>query len=102
MKATDNTGVTFINTVLGRGHLSGVINIQLGVFNFSNDEKGDVTLDPSVACRLRMDYNCARQLKESIDSLLKDMENQAYPEVDTSVKITKLNGKSPLHSDSAN
>jgi hypothetical protein len=101
MKSNDNVSVTYVNTVLGRGHLNGVINVQLGVFNFSNDENGDVTLDPSVACRLRMDYNCARQLKESLDSLLKDMENQVS-EVDTSVKITKLNGKSPLHSDHTN
>ena len=100
MKATDTTGVTFINTVLGRGHLCGIANIQLGVFNFSNDQNGDVTLDPSVACRLRMDYNCARQLRDSLDSLLKDMESQISSEIDNSVKITKLNGKSPIHSDS--
>jgi hypothetical protein len=30
------------------------------------------------------------------------MENQASELVDTSVKITKLNGKSPIHSDHTN
>lgn len=97
VKASDAVGVTFINTVLGRGHIGGVVNIQLGVFNFSTDENGDIALDPTVACRLRMDYSCAKHIKESLESLLKEMEDKASP-----VKITKLNGKSHVVEDSIN
>ena len=39
MKPNDSVGVTFVNAVVGRGILHGVINVQLGALNFDADEK---------------------------------------------------------------
>jgi|ERR1035437_3746491 hypothetical protein len=71
MKSVDNVGVTFINTVLGRGVINGVINLTLGVLLFTPDDEGKV-IDPDirVAARLRMDQVCARQLHETLGDLL--------------------------------
>ena len=71
MKSNDTVGVTFVNAVVGRGILNGVLNIQLGCLNFDADEKGKVSNDLSVACRLRMDVECAKDLRDSLDALLK-------------------------------
>lgn len=70
MKSTDQVGITFVNTVLGRGILNGVVNIQLGALQFSEGKDGDVDPDLVVACRLRMDRNCAKQLRDQLDVLL--------------------------------
>ena len=71
MKSVDNVGVTFINTVLGRGIINGVVNLTLGVLLFTPDDAGKV-IDPDirVATRLRMDQVCARQLHETLGDLL--------------------------------
>ena len=71
MKSSDQVGITFVNAVVGRGILHGIINIQLGSLNFDADEKGKVSNDLSVACRLRMDVKCAEDLRDSLDALLK-------------------------------
>ena len=71
MKSNDTVGVTFVNAVVGRGILSGVINVQLGVLAFDADKDGKVSNDLSVACRLRMDVKCAEDLRDSLDALLK-------------------------------
>lgn len=71
MKSVDNVNVTFVNTVLGRGILNNVVNIQLGVFQFTPDDKGEmVEPDLVTACRLRMDKICAKQLHETLGELL--------------------------------
>ena len=70
MKSSDNVGVTFVNAVTGRGVLNGVVNIQLGVFEFGSDEKGEVSGDLSVACRLRMDAKCAESLRDQLNEIL--------------------------------
>ena len=70
MKAVDNVGITFVNTVLGRVILNNVVNIQLGAFQFSPDAKGEaVEVDLVTACRLRMDKACARQLYDNLGEL---------------------------------
>src|ERR1035437_2535365 len=71
MKSVDNVGVTFINTVLGRGVMNGVVNLTLGVLQFTPDDEGKV-IDPDigVAARLRMDVVCARQMHEALGDLL--------------------------------
>lgn len=70
MKSADTVGTTFINTVIGRGILNGVINLSFGVFNFTPDDNGRVDLDAVVACRLRMDKICATQLRDTLNDLL--------------------------------
>lgn len=69
MKAVDEVGVTFVNAVLGRGIMNGVVNLTLGVFQFTPDED-KVDPDLVVAARLRMDAVCAQQLYEALGSLL--------------------------------
>ena len=74
MKSNDTVGVTFVNAVIGRGVLNGIVNVQLGVLTFESDAEGKVSGDLSVACRLRMDVKCAEELRDSLDSVLKIIE----------------------------
>lgn len=75
MKNQDNVSVTFVNTVVGRGILNGVINLSFGVFNFTPSEDGkEVDVDPTIACRLRMDKVCAIQLRDVMNDLLAVIE----------------------------
>lgn len=70
MKPADTIGCTFVNTVIGRGIFNHVINLSFGVFNFTPADDGKIDLDPVVACRLRMDKNCAVQLRDALNDLL--------------------------------
>lgn len=73
MKPVDNVGVTFINTVLGRGVMNGVVNLTFGVLQFTpTDDK--IEPDLAVAARLRMDLTCAKQLHETLGDLLEAIE----------------------------
>lgn len=75
MKSNDTIGVTFVNTVIGRGILGGVVNLSFSVFNFTPSEDGKIVdLDPTIACRLRMDKTCAAQLRDVINELLATIE----------------------------
>lgn len=80
MKANDQVGVTFVNTVVGRGALNGVINVSFGVFNFTPSDNGEVVdVDPTIACRLRMDKACAIQLRNAMNDLLTLLEASETP-----------------------
>lgn len=71
MKSVDNVGVTFVNTIIGRGIMNNVVNLQFGTFQFSPDEvTNTVDTDLAVSCRLRMDIMCAVQLYETLGGLL--------------------------------
>lgn len=74
MKSNDGVGVTFVNAVIGRGVLNGVGNVQMGVLTFESDAEGKVSGELAVACRLRMDVKCAEELRDSLDSVLKIVE----------------------------
>lgn len=75
MKAMDSVGVTFVNTLIGRGIFNGVVNIQLGTLLFSPDEKGtSIDEDLVLSCRLRMDIICAKQLHMALGELLTAIE----------------------------
>ena len=75
MKAADDTGVTFVNVVLGRGMLNNVVNLQFGVFQFSeNEETGKIEPDIVINCRLRMDRMCAQQLYTQLGELFEQIE----------------------------
>lgn len=75
MKSTDQVDITFVNAVLGKGILNGIVNIQLGACNFDIQDDGTVNRDLSVCCRLRMDAYCAVQLRDAITDLLATIEN---------------------------
>lgn len=71
IKNVDAVGVTFVNTVLGRGIFNNVVNLQLGTYLFSEDEASQqITPDLVTTCRLRMDRQCAEQLYASLGQLL--------------------------------
>lgn len=74
MKSLDNVGVLFVNTVLGRGVLNGIINLSFGTLLFTPTDEGDIDPDPVVAVRLRMDRICAKQLHETLGDLLAKIE----------------------------
>jgi hypothetical protein len=77
MKVADPVGVTFVNVVLNRGILNGVVNISLGTYNFTPDDKLEaVALDTVVSSRLRMDLPCARQLHETLTTLLQAIDQE--------------------------
>lgn len=71
MKSIDQVGITFVNTVLGRGILNGIVNLTFGVLQFTPSET-DNKVDPDlvVAARLRMDKVCAKQLHDTLGELL--------------------------------
>lgn len=70
MKESDKIGVVFVNSVIGRGILNNVVNLSFGVYNFTpNEENGKVDIDHTVACRLRMDTSCFKQLRDVINEL---------------------------------
>jgi hypothetical protein len=70
MKATDQVGITFANTVVGRGIFNNVVNVQLAAFAWSSTDDGKVEPDPVITCRLRLDLACATQLRDALDELL--------------------------------
>lgn len=75
MKSIDNVGVTFVNVVMGRGVLNGVVNVQFGSYQFTPSEDGKfVEPDLVLSSRLRMDRVCAQQLHEALGSLLEIIE----------------------------
>lgn len=75
MKSSDNVSVTFVNSVVGRGILNGIVNLSFAVFNFTPSDDGkSVEVDPTIACRLRMDKTCAVQLREVLSKLIADVE----------------------------
>lgn len=77
MKSNDQVGCTFVNAVVGRGILNGVINLSFSVFNFTPSDNGEVVdVDPTIACRLRMDKACATQLRDVMNNLLTLIEEQ--------------------------
>lgn len=75
MKTQDNIGVVFVNTIVGRGTLNGVVNLSFGTFNFTPSDDGKVVdIDPVISCRLRMDKICLKQLRDVADELLSIVE----------------------------
>jgi len=75
MKSLDDVGVVFVNTVVGRGILNGIINLSFGTLLFTPTDDGK-TIDPDlvVSARLRMDKLCAQQLHETLGELLLSIE----------------------------
>ncbi len=55
----------FINQVVGRGCLNGVVNITLGTYQFTPNGDG-VDADMVISARIRMDLAAARQLHDEL------------------------------------
>jgi hypothetical protein len=70
MKSSDQVGITFVNAVVGRGVLNGVVNIQLGGLLFDSGADGKISNDLATVCRLRMDAKCAEDLRDHLNAVL--------------------------------
>jgi hypothetical protein len=91
MKESKSSDIIFVNTVIGRGALNNVVNISFGAFNFSpNEQSGEIELDTTVACRLRMDIVCAKQLSNALIDLLNTIEKAQEPAGSEPVKNNGL------------
>ena len=76
-QAADNVGVTFVNGVLARGIFNNVVNITLGTLYFTpDDENTSINPDMHVSARLRMDIVCARQIVDTLSSLLSAIDHE--------------------------
>ena len=74
MKSADEVGITFANLVLGQGFYMNVINVTLGAYTFSpNEETKQVDPDPVVVSRLRLDEQCAVQLRDALNFALQSL-----------------------------
>lgn len=74
IKALDNVGITFVNALLGRGVLNGVVNMTFGAFLFTPGDEDKVDPDLVVTARLRMDKTCAKQVHEALGALIAKIE----------------------------
>lgn len=92
MNVADDVGVTFVNVVVNRGILNGVINISFGTYNFT-PEGDKVNPDLVISSRLRMDLTCAQQLCNTLGSLLQaiEQESSASPVPSEGVNLGKPN-----------
>lgn len=74
MKDQDKVGITFVNTLIGRGILNGVANLSFAAFNFTPTDEGKIEPDPVVVCRLRMDKVCLYQMQKALNELVEQIE----------------------------
>lgn len=99
MKSSDNVGVTFVNYVIGRGVMNGVVNLTLGTYAFDPSEDGKtVEVGAFVSARLRMDVLMARSIHAALGDLLEQIDArqaEATP-VTTADNSTDSDGK-PLN-----
>jgi hypothetical protein len=76
MKSPDkDVPVVFVNTLLGRGHMNGVVNLTFGTFQFTPTEDS-IDSDLVLSARLRMDVVCAQQLYQSLGELFDAIEKE--------------------------
>lgn len=61
--------ITFVNQVVGSGHLNGVVNITLAAAMFT-PTKTHIEPDLVITSRLRMDMFCAEQLYAVLGSII--------------------------------
>lgn len=78
----DETGVTFVNGLLGRGVFNGNVNLTFGTYLFTpQGDETSLSIDPDmvVSARLRMDIAAARQLYASLGELLDSVNHESAP-----------------------
>lgn len=70
----DRCPVVFVNAVAVTGFVNGVANVAFETFGYTPEIEGDKTVvvaDNYVSANLRMDLFCAQQLRDSLDSIIK-------------------------------
>lgn len=61
---------TFVNQVVGSGHLNGVVNVTFATAQFTPNSDNTVDPDLVISARLRMDMFCAQTLYEHLGKIL--------------------------------
>lgn len=61
--------ITFVNQVVGAGHLNGVINLTFAAALFTPTKNG-IEPDLIITSRLRMDMFCAEQLYAQLGAII--------------------------------
>ena len=61
--------ITFVNQVVGSGHLNGVINLTFAAAMFT-PQNGAIDPDLVITARLRMDRLCAEQLYATLGTII--------------------------------
>ena len=66
--------ISFVNQLVGSGHLNGVVNLTFAAAMFTPPEVGDtaspIPPDLVITSRLRMDFVCAQQVYEQLGRML--------------------------------
>ncbi len=62
--------VTFVNQLLGVGHVNGVVNVAFATALFSIGPEEKIVPDLVVSSRLRMDLFAAQQLHDALGRIL--------------------------------
>lgn len=70
------TPTTFVNQVVGAGHLNSVVNITFATANFTPNNDGKVDPDLVISARLRMDLFCAQDLYDQLGRILQQTLKQ--------------------------
>ena len=70
--ATDphNIAVTFVNQLVGSGHMNGVANFTFATAQWTPRDDGSIDPDMVISSRLRMDLGCVTQLRDACDVIL--------------------------------
>lgn len=63
---------TFVNQLVGSGHLNGVVNCTFATANFTPNNNGGIDADLVITSRLRMDLFCAQQLYERLGAIISE------------------------------
>ncbi len=72
----NNCPVDFVNFVAASGILNGVVNLTFAQARHMPKVTGDLDPDFIVASRLRMDLQCAMQLREQLDRIIAEAQSQ--------------------------
>jgi hypothetical protein len=71
IKETENIPITFVNEVAGWVFLNGVVQVALVSAMWTPTEMGvDAPVDLRLACRLRMDLQCAQNLHAALGQVI--------------------------------
>lgn len=67
---------TFVNSVVGSGHLHHVVNLTFATAQFTPKPNGNIDPDLIITARLRMDLSCAQQLRDVLSAILDQLSTK--------------------------
>lgn len=81
MKVRNDVKIEFVNFLVGRGIYNDVVNLALGVYNFTPSDDSKIESDPEIVVQLRMDKACLLQLRDATVELARIIEAGPQPQV---------------------